>query len=603
MNNMLIKLQFNENVLPENYETDLNPKEYAEFLDSGRKINFLVADKDGAWHFSIVTFKNDQEGIRSIPKLFHKNELFGFESNHSKNKLHAMLTSLAGTLYHKLGNDLQPVVTYAIDLSLNFYTASKNIPNFNSADILIDNGFYIDENQLVYPVGCDFHLMSKLPESPAQYKNSYIFIKTNDTQELYYIKHDGEYEKAKIVDFKLFEEKINAIKNKDETQLHLSQEQIKEIVTSNGGHTPESTKYTLKGFGAANMLNHFLVNTDNNPGNWGVAIDPEKGIATVVQIDTECCWGPNFLKLNPDHVRHILEHPILGTYPLQLIGTAGEEEEIQYIESELAEVLQTELFPNEISKLQLQEFETKFMDEAVDTLFKIISTPNSAYRHMINVNLNQPIATAYKNNFYNTLIKNKNIYANEALKVKPYVEKARKITMEDLRWVNNIKLQILHNLFCLEICRHEITGYSPLTLFKLTNKIIKVEGVTIKESYHLTTIKAEKYDQLINALKANYHEVILKIILPKLELRVIAINKGLDQSANNYSSSVKSNFFLQGNNKRPRQSCEFESLWNEYDFFNKEKPLERPLEQAQLDNCNLDPFEASIECDTPSMQQ
>ncbi|OCH99152.1 hypothetical protein A8135_07835 [Legionella jamestowniensis] len=84
--------------------------------------------------------------------------------------------------------------------------------------------------------GCNLHLMSELPRSAAQYKNSYIFIKKNDIQELYYIKPDGKYEKTKIVDFNLFEEKINAIKNKDESKLHLSEEQIKEIVTSNGGH-------------------------------------------------------------------------------------------------------------------------------------------------------------------------------------------------------------------------------------------------------------------------------------------------------------------------------------------------------------------------------
>ncbi|KTD23902.1 putative secreted esterase [Legionella lansingensis] len=85
-------------------------------------------------------------------------------------------------------------------------------------------------------IGCDLHLMSELPQSSTQYKNSYIFIKKNDTQELYYIKPDGEYEKIKIINFNLFEKKINDIKNKDETKLHLSEEQIKEIITSNGGH-------------------------------------------------------------------------------------------------------------------------------------------------------------------------------------------------------------------------------------------------------------------------------------------------------------------------------------------------------------------------------
>ncbi len=93
--------------------------------------------------------------------------------------------------------------------------------------------------------GYDLHLMSELPESTEQYKNSYLFIKKGDTRELYYIKPDGKYEKVEINDFNLFEETINAIKNKDETKLHLSEKQIKEIVTSNGSHTPENLKFNL----------------------------------------------------------------------------------------------------------------------------------------------------------------------------------------------------------------------------------------------------------------------------------------------------------------------------------------------------------------------
>ncbi|MCW8385444.1 serine hydrolase [Fluoribacter dumoffii] len=95
--------------------------------------------------------------------------------------------------------------------------------------------------------GCDFYLMSELPESLEQYKISYIYIKKNDTRELYYIKPDGEYEKVHIVDFDLFEEKINSIKNKDDTQFHLSEEQIKNIVTSNGGHTRMHYAYSGPG--------------------------------------------------------------------------------------------------------------------------------------------------------------------------------------------------------------------------------------------------------------------------------------------------------------------------------------------------------------------
>ncbi|AMP89421.1 toprim domain-containing protein [Legionella pneumophila] len=83
------------------------------------------------------------------------------------------------------------------------------------------------------------HLMSELPENPEQYKNSYIFLKESGVKELYYIKPDGKYEKVKINDFNLIEEKIKAINNKDTNKLILlSKEEIKEIITLNGGHSP-----------------------------------------------------------------------------------------------------------------------------------------------------------------------------------------------------------------------------------------------------------------------------------------------------------------------------------------------------------------------------
>lgn len=85
------------------------------------------------------------------------------------------------------------------------------------------------------------YVMSELPKNSIRYKNSYLFIKKNDTKDLYYINSNGEFEKVKIVDLNLFEKKINAIKNKDETQLHLCKEQINDIITSNGGHHPPVT--------------------------------------------------------------------------------------------------------------------------------------------------------------------------------------------------------------------------------------------------------------------------------------------------------------------------------------------------------------------------
>lgn len=108
---------------------------------------------------------------------------------------------------------------------------------------------------------CDLHVMSELPQSLEQYKYSYIFIKKNDVQELYYIKpaekskkeyhkattkSEEDYnktvvksEKVEINNCNLFEEKINSLlKNKNETKLELSKEQVQSIITANGGHTP-----------------------------------------------------------------------------------------------------------------------------------------------------------------------------------------------------------------------------------------------------------------------------------------------------------------------------------------------------------------------------
>lgn len=83
--------------------------------------------------------------------------------------------------------------------------------------------------------GYDLHLMSELPQSTEQYKNSYLFIKKGDIRELYYIKPDGKYEKVEINNFNLFEETINAIKNENEIKLRVGEKQIQEIIKSCGG--------------------------------------------------------------------------------------------------------------------------------------------------------------------------------------------------------------------------------------------------------------------------------------------------------------------------------------------------------------------------------
>ncbi|VEG92041.1 hypothetical protein [Legionella spiritensis] len=90
-------------------------------------------------------------------------------------------------------------------------------------------------------IGRDLHLMYELPDSPEEYENSYIFIKKDETQKLYYVKPDGKCEAVGIDDFNLFEEQIGNIEHTDKTKLHLSEEQIKKIITLNGGHAPRSS--------------------------------------------------------------------------------------------------------------------------------------------------------------------------------------------------------------------------------------------------------------------------------------------------------------------------------------------------------------------------
>lgn len=89
----------------------------------------------------------------------------------------------------------------------------------------------------VFDYGCELHLVSEPLKNPAEHKNCYVFIKNNNSRSLYYFGPNGACAEAKIVDFNLFEEKINSIKSKSETKLHLSEQQIQEIIESNVHHT------------------------------------------------------------------------------------------------------------------------------------------------------------------------------------------------------------------------------------------------------------------------------------------------------------------------------------------------------------------------------
>ena len=79
-----------------------------------------------------------------------------------------------------------------------------------------------------------FHLMSELPENPSQFKNSYIFCKN----ELFYINVTGELKKLKINKLASFQEELAKINEHGSSSLKLTTEQIKKLITSNGGHIP-----------------------------------------------------------------------------------------------------------------------------------------------------------------------------------------------------------------------------------------------------------------------------------------------------------------------------------------------------------------------------
>lgn len=274
--------------------------------------------------------------------------------------------------------------------------------------------------------------------------------------------------------------------------------------------------YQINGLVKANLLNNFLDNKDSNEGNWGAVFDKENKVVNVVQIDTETCFEDDFFNLKPENVAYILKNPLQGCHTIEL-------DEQSY--SELYEQLEESFFPEEESvkakEQALSLLEQSCMDEAIFTLFKIISTPNQTYKNIVDHNLNRPSALPYKKLFYNALIENKAIFAEEALQLKPYLNKAQSLVMEDNQWLCDMTLQWqqLYNQLYFHIGPHRVTGYCPLRLFTKTTEIELVAGVEIDEQYDSIVIKAYEFKQLVHALKLNYEEPILTKLLPKLEVK------------------------------------------------------------------------------------
>lgn len=110
--------------------------------------------------------------------------------------------------------------------------------------------------------GCDLNLCWRFPEHPKHYKNSYLYVKNDDMRQLYYIMPNGKEELVNINDYDLFEQKLSEItKAKDVNYIQLSKEQIKELITDNGGHifTEEVKSYENK------LLPHTYFNRKLSP--------------------------------------------------------------------------------------------------------------------------------------------------------------------------------------------------------------------------------------------------------------------------------------------------------------------------------------------------
>ncbi|MFJ1266987.1 heavy metal translocating P-type ATPase [Legionella lytica] len=87
---------------------------------------------------------------------------------------------------------------------------------------------------------CHLHELAELPKEPGELPNSYIFCKN----ELFYINTNGESRKVTINDLALFKEKLSEI-SKSSSSLKLTTAQIKNLITTNGGHSLPHSKWDM----------------------------------------------------------------------------------------------------------------------------------------------------------------------------------------------------------------------------------------------------------------------------------------------------------------------------------------------------------------------
>ncbi|KTC84271.1 SGNH/GDSL hydrolase family protein [Legionella drozanskii] len=127
------------------------------------------------------------------------------------------------------------------ELKKEYFTESevleeaKDNPDYQTKKITPDTGF----------TSLNLYFMTPLPEQTVEYKNSYIFCNEGEDKQLYFIDSKGKSEQVTINDFKYLESELQKIENNSVTQdrVRLTTQQIKQLITDNGGHIPP-----LKGY-------------------------------------------------------------------------------------------------------------------------------------------------------------------------------------------------------------------------------------------------------------------------------------------------------------------------------------------------------------------
>lgn len=94
-----------------------------------------------------------------------------------------------------------------------------------------------NENEKINPKPC-LYAMAQLPDDYAIYPNSYIYCNNNKNPKLYYVRPNSTYEEVTITDFSPIETLKTTLSLNPKKGSPLSKEQVQDLITLNGGHTP-----------------------------------------------------------------------------------------------------------------------------------------------------------------------------------------------------------------------------------------------------------------------------------------------------------------------------------------------------------------------------